>query len=62
MDDQRKDHFASKRLPQKNCPKQQQTHNVPTCYVDNTESKNNGRDLLLISKSGTVPQWTQRMS
>ena len=40
MDDQREDHFNLKRPPQRNCPKQLQTHNMPTDDVENTYGTN----------------------
>ena len=36
MDDQRAEHIAPKRLPQRNDPKQLQTHYLPTYDVENT--------------------------
>ena len=50
MDDQRKDHTDQKAPKQKNCPKQLQTHNLPTDDVENINSTNKGRDLLKIYK------------
>ena len=38
MDEQRKDYIDPKRPPQRNCPKQLQTHNVPNYDVDNSNS------------------------
>ena len=45
MDDQRKDYINSKGPKQRNCPKQLQTHNLPTNDVENTNSTNKGKDL-----------------
>ena len=43
MDDQKEDHSNPKIPLQKNCPKQLETHNVPTDDVENTHSTNIGR-------------------
>ena len=41
MDDKRKYHFDYHKTPQKKPPYQKlQTHNVPTDYVENTDSTN----------------------
>ena len=50
MDDQRTDHIYPKGLKQRNRPKQLQTHNLPTVDVENVDSINKGRDLLLANK------------
>ena len=50
MDDHEKDHIDPKGSKQRNRPKQPQTHNVPTDGVENNNSKNKGRDLLLATK------------
>ena len=55
MDDQRKDHTDTKRPPKRNHPKQLQTNNVPTYDVENTNSTNKGRELLLANKSQIFP-------
>ena len=55
MDDQRKDHVDPKGPRQRNRPKQLQAHNLPTDDVENINSTNKGRDLLLASKSWIVP-------
>ena len=55
MDDQRKDYVDPEETPQEDCPKQLQTHNLPTNYVENFNSKNKGRDLLLVNKLRIVP-------
>ena len=39
----------------KNCPKQLQAYNMPTNDVDNINSTNKGRDLLLANKPWFVP-------
>ena len=56
MDDQRKDHIDPDRPPQKDRPKQLQTHNVPTYDVENTNGTNKGRDLGLANKLRIVPR------
>ena len=55
MDDQRKDHIDTKRPKQRNHPKQLQTYNLPTNDVENFNSTNKGRDLLLAYKLRFVP-------
>ena len=42
-------------------PKQLQTHNLPTNDVENINSKNKGRDLLLPNKPWFVPWRIERM-
>ena len=42
-------------------PKQLQTHNLPTNDVENINSTNKGRDLLLANKPRFVPWRTERM-
>ena len=54
MYDQRKDHIDLERHPQRNCPGQLQIHNLPTNVVENINSKNKGRDLLLTNKPGVI--------
>ena len=49
MDDQRNDHIDRKGRKQRNHAKQLQTHNVPTDDVENINSTNKERDLLLIN-------------
>ena len=61
MDNQRKDHINTKGLKQRNRPKQLQTHNLPTNDVENINSTNKGRDLLLANKPWFVPWWTEWM-
>ena len=60
MDDQRKDYSDPKRPPQRNCPKQLQTHNMPTNNVKNIDSTNLV-DLLLIDKPRNLPRGTETM-
>ena len=50
MDDHKKDHIYQEGPPQRNDPKQQQTHNVPTYDVENINTTNKGRYLLLVNK------------
>ena len=47
MDDQRKDCINPKRPKQRNCSKQLQTNNLPTYDMENTNSTNKEKDLLL---------------
>ena len=61
MDDQWKDRIDPKRPPQRNCPKQLQTDNVPFYDVKNTNCTNKGRDLRLINKPQIVPRGKERM-
>ena len=60
MNDQAKDQIDSKRPPQRNCPKQLQSHNVPTYNVENTNCTNKGRDLRLTNKPQIVPRGTEK--
>ena len=60
-DDQRKDHIEPKVHKQRNHYKQLQTHNLPTDDVENIDSTNKGRDLLLANKLPFVPGGTERM-
>ena len=55
MDDQRKDHIDIKGPKQRNRPKQLQTHNLPSDDVENINSTNKERDLLLANKPWFVP-------
>ena len=50
-----------KRPKQKNHPKQLQTHYLPTNDVENINSTNKGRNLLLANKLRIVPWRTERM-
>ena len=50
MDDQWKDPMYPKGPKQRNSPKQFQTHNMPTDDVENINSTNKGRNLLLSYK------------
>ena len=61
MDDQRKNHIDPKGPKQRNRPKQLQTHNLPTDDVENINSTNKERDLLLANKPRIVPWGTDRM-
>ena len=67
MNDQRKDRIDPEWLPQGNHLKQLRTHNLPTDDVENINSTNKGRDLVLTYKSRIVlwgiemmPQMIQR--
>ena len=55
MDNQRKYHIDSEGSPQGNRPKQLQTDNLPSDDVENINSTNKGRDLLLTNKPQIVP-------
>ena len=55
MDDQRKDHIDTKGPKQRNRHKELQTHNLPTNDVEDINSTNKGRDLLLAKKPWFVP-------
>ena len=46
---------------QRNCPKQLQTHNLATDDVENINSTNKGRDLLLTNKPQFILWGTERM-
>ena len=61
MDNQRKDNIDPKRPSQKDRPQQLPTYNVPTYDVENTNSTNKWRDLLLADKLQIVPWRTERM-
>ena len=61
MDDQRKDHIDPKGHKQRNLPKQLHTHNLPTDGVENINSTDKGRDLLLANKPRFVSWRTKRM-
>ena len=54
MDNQRKDHIDPKGPKQRNCPKQLQTHNLPTNDVENINNTNKERDLQLANKPQIV--------
>ena len=60
VDDPRKDHIDTKGLKQRNLPKQLQTHNLPTDDVENINSTNKERDLLLSHKPRIVPRRKER--
>ena len=55
-DDQRKDHIDLAGTPQRNRPKQLQSHNLPTDDMENINSTNKGRDLLLAYKLRIFPE------
>ena len=61
MDDQRKNPIDRKEPKQGNPSKQLQTHNLPTNNVENINTTNKGRDLLLANKPRLVPWRTERM-
>ena len=62
MDDQKKkDHIDPERPPQRKCPKQLKTYNVPTYDVENTNFTYKGIDLRLANKPWIVPLGTERM-
>ena len=61
MDDQRKDHIDPKGSKQRNSPKQLQNQNMPTNNVENINSINKGRNLLLATKPRIIPWGTKRM-
>ena len=61
MYDRRKDHIDTKGPKQKNRPKQLQTHNPPTDHVENINSSNKGRDLLLAKDLWIVPRGAETM-
>ena len=58
---QRKDHIDTKGPKQRNSTNQLQTHNLPTNDVENINSTNKGRDLLLANKPWIIPWRTDRM-
>ena len=60
-DDQRKDHIDPKGPKQRNHSKQQQTHNLPTNDMENINSTNKERNLLLTNKPQIIPWWTERV-
>ena len=61
VDDQRKNYIDTKGPKQRNRSKQLQTHNLPTNDVENINSTNKGRNLLLANKPRIVPGGTERM-
>ena len=61
VDDQRKDLIDTKGPKQKNRLKQLQTHNLLTNDVENINSTNKERDLLLANKPRIVPWRAERM-
>ena len=58
MDEQRKNHIGSK---QRNHPKQLLTYNLPTDYMENINSTNKIRNLILTNKPWFVSWRTERM-
>ena len=61
MDDQRKDHLDLKGPKQRNRPRQLEAYNLPTDDLENVNSTNKGRDLLLDNKPQIVPWAVERM-
>ena len=61
MDDQRKDNIDTKGSKQRDRPKQLQTHNLSTDNVENINSTNKGRDLLLANKLWIAHWGVERM-
>ena len=61
MDDKRKDYINPNGPKQRNWSKQLQTDNLPTNDVENTNSTNKGKDLILANKPRIVPWRTERM-
>ena len=55
MDDQKKDNIDPVGPTQENRLKHLQTHNLPTDDVENLNSTNKGKDLLLANKTQIVP-------
>ena len=55
VDDQRKDRIDQKGTKQRDLSKQLQTDNLPTKDVENINSTNKGRDLLLAEKLRIIP-------
>ena len=62
MDDERKDYPDPKRTPKRNRPKQLQTHNVPTDDIENTNSKNQGGDLLFANRKDAAREKENKRS
>ena len=61
MDDQQKDRIDPKGPKQRNRPKNLQTHNLSTNDVENINSPNKVRDLLLANEARIVPWGAERM-
>ena len=61
LDDQRKDYIDPKGPKQRNCSKQLQTDNLPTNDVENSNSTNKRKDLLLAYKPRIVSWRAERM-
>ena len=58
---QKKDYINPKGPKQRNCSKQLQTDNLPTNDVENTNSTNKEKDLLLANKPWIVPWRIERL-
>ena len=61
LDDQWKDYINLKGSKQKNCSRQLQNDNLPTDIVENTNSTNKEKYLLLANKPRIIPWPTERM-
>ena len=61
MDDQRKERIDPEEPHQGNRPKQLQAHKLPTYVVENINSTNKERGVLLINKSWIVSRGKNRM-
>ena len=62
MDDQRKKKTSwSRRTPQKNNPKQLQTHNVPNSYLENANGTNKKGDIWFVNMPRLVPWGIESM-
>ena len=61
MNGQKKIHIDPKGPKLKNRAKQFQIYHLPTDYVENINSTNKGRDLLLVKKPRIVPWGEERM-
>ena len=61
MDDQRKDHIDPKGPKQRNRSKRLQTHNLLTDDVENINSTNKEKNLLLANKPRIVPRGEERI-
>ena len=60
--DNKLDYHSEPKVPTKmNKFKELQTHNMPTNDVENTDSRNSGRYILLVNKPHTLPRGTERM-
>ena len=61
LDDQRKDHINPKGPKQRNCSKQLLIYDLLTDDVENINSANKGRNMLLANKPRVVTWRTERM-